>query len=169
MNGRTLTLVACGAPLAARTSDLRDALAGRWSVSVVVTEAALGWTVGSSVPHRPRPDRVVVCPLTFNTANKMVAGVMDTPASGILCDALGSGMPVIAVPMVNDRLWAHPAWPHTLRTLEGAGVTLIDPRTGRIGAVRPVESGSGAAVVAAFRPAWVVEALDDPQQGAGRR
>ena len=33
-------------------------------------------------PGRPRPATVVACPLTFNTANKLVTGIMDTPVVG---------------------------------------------------------------------------------------
>jgi transcriptional regulator with XRE-family HTH domain len=37
---RPLTLVVCGAPLAARTAELAEALAERWTVSTVVSDAA---------------------------------------------------------------------------------------------------------------------------------
>jgi phosphopantothenoylcysteine synthetase/decarboxylase len=154
-----LTLVVCGAPLASRAGELADALRERWSVSVVVTEAASQWYAEPSEHGRPRPDLVVACPLTFNTANKVAAGIMDTSAAGALCDALGAGVPVVAVPMVNNRLWGHPVWASTLRTLAGAGVRFVDPRSGRVGDPAPVQSGTGPEVVAAFDPGWVVAAL----------
>ncbi|OZM79657.1 flavoprotein [Pseudonocardia sp. MH-G8] len=154
-----LTLVVCGAPLAVRAGEVADALRERWSVSIVVTEAASQWYAEPSEHDRPRPDLVVACPLTFNTANKVAAGIMDTSAAGALCDALGAGVPVVAVPMVNNRLWGHPVWASTLRTLAGAGVRFVDPRSGRVGDPAPVQSGTGPEVVAAFDPAWVVAAL----------
>ncbi|MHA6630908.1 flavoprotein [Pseudonocardia sichuanensis] len=154
-----LTLVVCGAPLASRAGEVADALRERWEVSVVVTEAASQWYAEPSEHDRPRPDLVVVCPLTFNTANKVAAGIMDTSAAGALCDALGAGVPVVAVPMVNNRLWGHPVWASTLRTLAGAGVRFVDPRSGRVGDPAPVQSGTGPEVVAAFDPAWVVAAF----------
>ena len=154
-----LTLVVCGAPLATRAGEVAGALRERWSVSVVVTEAASQWYAEPSEHDRPRPDRVVACPLTFNTANKVAAGIMDTSAAGALCDALGSGVPVVAVLMVNNRLWGHPVWASTLRTLAGAGVRFVDLRSGRVGDPAPVQSGTGPEAVAAFDPAWVVAAL----------
>jgi phosphopantothenoylcysteine synthetase/decarboxylase len=159
MGERSLTLVVCGAPLAARAGEVADALREGWSVSVVVTDAAGQWFVKPSEHDRPRPALVVACPLTFNTANKVAAGIMDTSAAGTLCDALGAGVPVVAVPMVNNRLWGHPAWASTLRTLAEAGVRFVDPRTGEVGEPRPVQSGTGPEVVAAFDPAWVVAAI----------
>jgi hypothetical protein len=159
MGERPLTLVVCGAPLAARAGEVADALRDGWSVSVVVTDAAGQWFPGLSEHDRPRPDLVVACPLTFNTANKVAAGIMDSSAAGALCDALGAGVPVVAVPMVNNRLWGHPVWASTLRTLAGAGVRFLDPRSGRVGDPEPVKSATGPEVVSGFDPAWVVAAV----------
>ena len=106
MGERLLTLVVCGAPIAARAAEVADALRARWSLSIVVTDADAQWFAEPSDVDRPRPDVVVACPFTFNTANKAAAGVMDMSAAGVLCDALGAGVPVVAVPMVNNRLWA---------------------------------------------------------------
>ncbi|GAA1200274.1 flavoprotein [Pseudonocardia alaniniphila] len=159
MAGPPLTLVVCGAPLAARAAEVAEMLGGRWTVSVVATDAARQWFHGTTVDDRLRPERVVACPLTFNSANKVAAGIMDTPVSGVLCDALGAGVPVVAVPMVNDRLWGHPAWESTLRVMTAASVRLVDPQSGRIGDASPVRSGSGSAVVAAFDPTWVLDAM----------
>jgi phosphopantothenoylcysteine synthetase/decarboxylase len=181
VNRSAVTLVVGGAPLASRAADLRAALStAGWSVTVVRSTAAAAWTspdnpdthadtdadvsvgVGVGVgdgQERRRPDVVVVCPLTFNTANKITAGVMDTPATGTLCDALGAGVPIIAVPMANTRLWGHPVWATTLTTLQSWGVVLLDPTTGRLGDPRPVDSGTGDAVAAAFDPRWILAAV----------
>ncbi len=159
MGERYLTLVVCGAPIAARAGEVADELRGQWSVSVVVTDAAGQWIDQPSDQDRPRPDVVVACPLTFNTANKAAAGIMDTSSTGALCDALGAGVPVVAVPMVNNRLWGHPVWVSTLRTLSGAGVRFVDPQSGQVGDPEPVQSGTGPEVVAAFDPEWVVAAV----------
>jgi flavoprotein len=159
MGERQLTLVVCGAPLAARADEVADAFRTGWSVSIVVTDAAGQWFATSSEHDRPRPDLVVACPLTFNTANKVAAGIMDTSAAGALCDALGARVPVVAVPMVNNRLWGHPVWPSTLQLLAGAGVRFVDLRTGEVGEPKPVQSGTGPEIVAAFDPVWVAEAV----------
>ena len=106
MTGPPLTLVVCWVPLASRAKDVAAALAGvGWSVGLLVSEAGSAWA-GDGDDDRPRPRVVVASPLTFNTADKIVAGVMDTPATGTLCDALGAGLRIVAVPVVNTRLWA---------------------------------------------------------------
>jgi phosphopantothenoylcysteine synthetase/decarboxylase len=174
VRGSAVTLVVGGAPLASRTADLRAALtAAGWSVTVVRSAAAAAWTnpdnadtdggeggvgVGGGQERR-RPDVGVACPLTFNTANKIAAGVMDTPATGTLCDALGAGVPIVAVPMANTRLWGHPVWATTLTTLRRWGVVLLDPTNGQLGDPRPVASGTGDAVAAAFDPRWILAAI----------
>jgi hypothetical protein len=159
MTDRQLTLVVCGAPLAARADEVIDVLSSRWSVSVVATDASRGWFADESTTDRPRPDCVVAFPLTFNTANKVAAGVMDTPACGVLCDALGARVPIIAMPMVNDRLWGHPAWAATLRLLGDAGVRFVDPWTGAVGEPQAIPSGTGPDAVAAFDLKWIAEAV----------
>jgi phosphopantothenoylcysteine synthetase/decarboxylase len=169
-----LTLVVCAAPLAERASDVAAAIvAAGLQVSVVVTPAAAAWVdedairraTGRSVavnyrrPHEPkrgpRPAAVVACPLTFNTLNKLAAGISDTYALGVLNEALAAGTPIVAVPMVSDRLWPHPALRPNLDRLAAAGVTLIDPHTGQPDA-KPVRSGTGQKVAEAFDPAWLV-------------
>jgi len=162
MRESPLTLVVCGAPLAGRAGDVRAALeAAGWSVTLLPSDAAAAWVDAPAV-DRPRPSAVVACPLTFNTANKLVTGIADTPAAGALCDALGAHLPVVAVPMANTRLWGHPAWATTLTTLVQWGVTLVDPMDGRVGDPRPVASGTGDAVAAAFDPRWITAALGPP-------
>ena len=169
VSGSAVTLVVGGAPLASRAADLRAALtAAGWSVTVVRSAAAAAWTSpdvgddggGEGVGReRRRPDVVVACPLTFNTANKIAAGVMDTPATGTLCDALGAGVPIVAVPMANTRLWGHPVWPPPSPPCS-AGESCSSTRpTGQLGDPRPVDSGTGDAVAAAFDPRWILAAI----------
>ncbi|GID93093.1 flavoprotein [Amorphoplanes digitatis] len=100
----------------------------------------------------------MACPATFNTVNKVAAGVADTYALAQLCSALGEGLPLLVVPMVNNKLWGHPAWSRSLSVLEAAGVTMLDIHTGRPGAVA-VQSGTADEVVAAFDPGWVTNRL----------
>jgi len=169
-----LTFVVCAAPLAERAGDLAAAMVrAGWQVSVAVTPTGAAWVddhavrraTGRSVavnyrrpdePRRgPRPAAVVACPLTFNTLNKLAAGISDTYALGVLNEALAAGTAIVAVPMVSDRLWPHPALGPNVDRLTAAGVTFIDPQTGQPGA-RPVRSGTGQKVAEAFDPAWLV-------------
>lgn len=170
--------VVCGAPLAYRAADVARALvADGYQLTVGLSEAGAEWidagqldsaaeqptAVRRRAPteqrRTPRPDRVVAFPLTFNTANKIAAGIMDNHVTGTLCDALGSGAPIVATLMVNDRLWEHPAWAGTLTRLGDAGVRFLDPHTGHVGVPVPVASGSGNEVVRDFDPAWIVNAV----------
>lgn len=110
----------------------------------------------------PPPAQVIVCPGTFNTVNKLVAGIMDNYATGLLCEALASGIPITIAPMVNNRLWPHPVWQRNLDTLASSGVRFIDAQTGQVGRPVAVQSGTGGDVVAAFDPAWVLTSGGEP-------
>ncbi|MGI5125426.1 flavoprotein [Pseudonocardia sp. CA-107938] len=156
-----LTLVVCGAPLAARSAEVATALADRgWSVTTVVSPSALQWRSAPPVAARtPRPATVLALPLTFNSANKVAAGIMDTRTCGALCDALGAGVPVFAVAMVNDRLWGHPVWSSTLRALTGAGVRWLDPLDGPVDRPAAVPSGTGDELVRSFDPVAIAAAI----------
>jgi phosphopantothenoylcysteine decarboxylase len=140
-----LGLVVCGAPLAARTHEVAAAgVAAGWAVHVIATRSALGWLDrdavervtgfpvlveqrGPSEPKRfPVPGAVVVCPATFNTVNKVAAGIADDYPTGFICEALGAGVPLTFVPMVSERLWGHPVWQRNLTLLSGAGARILD-------------------------------------------
>ena len=178
-----LALVACGAPLAARVHDVAAlAVESGWLMRVVATPSAMSWVDAGQVEkatgfsvlveHRQPgqakrfspPAQVIVCPATFNTVNKLAAGIMDNYAAGLLCEALASQIPLTIAPMVNNRLWPHPAWQHNLDMLTAAGVTFIDIQTGHAGPPTPVHSGTGSQVIAAFDPTWVFPPPGRPAQ-----
>lgn len=174
----SLSLVVCGAPLAYRAADVAIALGeDGWNVTVVATPAGRGWLDAELVeervglplvsdyrqPHEPKrgqpPQQVVVCPLTFNTGSKLAAGIMDNYALGVLCEALAIRTPIVAVPMVNERLWKHPSWSRNLDVIRAGCLSFLDPRTGRVGEPAPVASGTGGDIIARFDPSWVVTAV----------
>ena len=131
-----VALVVTAAPLARRTRHAYDLLrSAGWAVTICPTADADGWIVDPPdqdyLSGRIRPDAVICCPATFNTLNKWAAGINDSPALGVLNDAVGLGTPLLAVPMVGERLGRHPVWPATLTFLTAAGVDLLDPVTGR--------------------------------------
>lgn len=117
-----------------------------WDVGVVATPQGLGFLDAAAVEARtgypirsawrapgdprpfPDPDAIAVAPATFNTVNKWAAGISDTLALGILCEAYGLGVPTAVLPAVNSSLAAHPAYAESLRRLRGMGV-LVSPRT----------------------------------------
>ena len=119
---------------------------------------------------RIRPDAVICCPATFNTLNKWAAGINDSPALGVLNDAVGLGTPLLAVPMVGERLSRHPVWPATLDFLATAGITLLDVVTGQhTQTPSGIESGTGDAVTDAFDPHlllhWLTQATQTESTG----
>ena len=88
--------------------------------------------------------------------NKWTAGINDTEILGLLNDSIGLGIPILVVPMVADRLAAHPTWPKTLATLTAANVILLDPVTGESSSSpAAIVSGTGDQVAADFQPAWI--------------
>lgn len=93
---------------------------------------------------------MILAPATFNTLNKLRHGISDTPALGVLCDALGAGIPMLAVPIVNERLAGHPAWGETYAYLASNGVRFLDAATGEMDAFEPLKSGTGDDVARQF-------------------
>ncbi len=170
-----VALVVTAAPLARRTREVYDLLRGAgWAVTVCPTADADGWIVNSPghdyLHGRIRPDAVICCPATFNTLNKWAAGINDSPALGVLNDAIGLGTPLLAVPMVGERLSRHPVWPTTLDFLATAGITLLDVVTGQhTQTPSGIESGTGDAVTDAFDPHlllhWLTQATQTESTG----
>jgi phosphopantothenoylcysteine synthetase/decarboxylase len=148
-----------------------------WRVQVITTPSAGSWVddamlvavVGGGVrsehravgtpSNRQRPDAMVVAPITFNTVGKMACGIADTYAHSTLSEALGDGVPILAVPMVNNRLWGHPAWSRNVDCLTSAGVRWLSIHDGTIGEPKPVQSGTGDSVVKRFDPGWITAQL----------
>lgn len=139
-------MVACGAPPAAHLAELVDLLRTTrpaWRVYIIATPQAMHFIdrprleqlSGSPIRSEyktpgtpdafPKPDRIVVAPLTFTTLNKWALGIGDTLAASILCEALGAGTPTIAAPCFKRALHQHPAVPGHLRMLIDAGVRVL--------------------------------------------
>jgi phosphopantothenoylcysteine synthetase/decarboxylase len=94
----------------------------------------------------PPADAMLVAPATFNTINKWAAGVSDTLALGLINEAIGLGIPVVAMPFVNSALAAHPAFAGSVERLRLAGVEVI------FGPGEPHPAGAGGPYSEAF--AW---------------
>jgi phosphopantothenoylcysteine synthetase/decarboxylase len=76
----------------------------------------------------PSPDVFVIAPATFNTINKLASGISDTLALGLVNEAVGLGLPVIAAPWPSIQLYRHPAFQHSLAALRKWGVmVIVDP------------------------------------------
>src|SRR5262249_61786562 len=73
----------------------------------------------------PPADAMLVCPATFNTINKWALGIADTLALGLLTEALGRKLPIVAAPALNNAQEAHPAFRQSVTVLRDAGVTVL--------------------------------------------
>ncbi|MET8351739.1 MULTISPECIES: flavoprotein [unclassified Micromonospora] len=139
-----LYVIACGSPLARHVGRLVDlAQQDGWEVCVVATpdgakfvdRSALIRQTGHPVrTHYKNPgdpdvlppaDAMIVCPATVNTVNKWAAGIADTLALGLLVEAQGKGVPIVAVPYTNAAMAAHPAFRAGLARLAEWGVTVL--------------------------------------------
>ncbi|MFI7393159.1 flavoprotein [Streptomyces tendae] len=138
-----LYVVVCACGIAGDVGQLITAAQERhWDVGVVATpqglgfldteviEAQTGYPIRSAwrTPGEARPlppaDAIAVAPATFNTVNKWAAGISDTLALGILCEAYGMGIPTAVLPYLNSAQAAHPAYRQSLERLRGMGVLI---------------------------------------------
>ena len=142
-----LYVVAGGGPPAADLADfVRSAQQQGWDVCVIATPdgarfldaGELARLTGHPVRDRykdprdpdvlPPADAFVIAPATFNTINKLAGGISDTLALGLVNEAVGLGLPIIAVPWPNTALARHPAFRRSLAELRDWGITIIyDP------------------------------------------
>jgi phosphopantothenoylcysteine synthetase/decarboxylase len=142
-----LYLVACGGRAAGFLEPfVKDLQASGWEVCVIATPSALKFMDLARLPDLtshpvryeykqpddpdvlPPPDAIVVAPATFNTINKWAYGSSDTLALGLLNEAIGLDIPVIAVPTPSTALVKHPAFTESVARLRSWGVTvLLDP------------------------------------------
>jgi phosphopantothenoylcysteine synthetase/decarboxylase len=142
--GRTLYVIVCAAPPARDVQSLVE-LAQRagWDVCVIATPSATRFIDGPALedstrhPVRidykhpgeadvlPPADAIIVAPATFNTINKWAAGISDTLALGLLTEAIGKPLPIVAMPFVNEAQARHPAFEPSIERLRGCGVTVL--------------------------------------------
>ena len=76
----------------------------------------------------PRGVLYVIAPATFNTINKWADGIADTFAVGLLCEAMGGDVPILAVPLLKAALARHLAFARNMEALGAMGVRIMfDP------------------------------------------
>ena len=139
-----LYIVACGGRPAADLPDfVTYAQDQGWELCVIATPSGMkfldpdrltrltghpvrsGYKQPDEPDVLPPPDAFVIAPATFNTINKLTAGISDTLAAGLLNEAIGAGLPIIAVPFPNQVLARHPAYQASITTLRAWGIHLI--------------------------------------------
>jgi hypothetical protein len=141
---RVLYVIACAAPPAATVGELVSLAQRRgWDVCVLTTPSARRFTDTGALEQQtghpvrseyknpgepdvlPDPDAVIVAPATVNTINKWAAGICDTLALGILVEAIGKRLPIVALPSTNLAHAAHPAFTENIGKLRSWGVSVL--------------------------------------------
>jgi phosphopantothenoylcysteine synthetase/decarboxylase len=143
---RALAVVACGAGPAVEVLTLVE-LAQRdgWGVRVIATPSAVAfldlrrlesatnisvlseqvWQEPTRGRQLPEVDSVIVAPATFNTINKLAAGISDTYALTVVNEAIGRGSRVVVVPFVNADLARRPVFGRSIQALRDEGARVI--------------------------------------------
>lgn len=104
---------------------------GRRFIDVAALEAKTGHTVRSEYKKPTAPDvlppadAMIVAPITCNSLAKWAAGISDTLPLGLLVEAVGKGLPVVAVPFSNWAQISFPAVQDAMRKLSEWGVTML--------------------------------------------
>ncbi len=141
---RVLYVIACAAPPAAAVGQLVTLAQRRgWDVCVLTTPSARRFTDTGALERQtghpvrseyknpgepdvlPDPDAIIVAPATVNTINKWAAGICDTLALGILVEAIGKRLPIVALPSTNQAHAAHPAFTENVGKLRSWGVSVL--------------------------------------------
>lgn len=172
---RVLYLVVCAAPPARDVHVLVDlAQKAGWDACVVATPRAFQWIDAPALSERTGhpvrydyklpgepdllspPDAIIVAPATFNTINKWAAGISDTLALGLLTEAIGKRLPMVALPFINAAQAEHPAFQGSVDRLRAAGVQLLyGPNV-----LELHEPGTGSQRVGLFPWRLTLEALE---------
>ncbi|MBT2207060.1 flavoprotein [Actinomadura sp. NEAU-AAG7] len=154
---RVLYIIVCAAGPAADVGKLVTlAQQGDWDVQIIATPSALDFIDAHALegqtgrpvqsryrkphePRSPRADAMIVAPATYNTLNKWANGIADTYALGLLAEAPGLGIPVVALPFINTALAARTPLQRSIETLQAEGIRILfgpdevdphDPGTG---------------------------------------
>jgi phosphopantothenoylcysteine synthetase/decarboxylase len=162
-DGKTLAIAVTGAGPSSDIGQLITIAARHgWTSSVLATphaqafidepliEQLTGTPVRWDYTSRPngspravgRPDALIVAPATFNTINKIAAGVADSYALTTIAEQIGLGTPTVIVPFVNTAFAARRPFRQSVDALRAEGVQVyFGPEHGW----EPHPPGKGAA------------------------
>lgn len=179
---RVLYVVVCGAGPAGEVGTLVTAAqvegwrvhliatpAGRDFLDLAALEAQTDHPVRSAYrspdqPREPAPpaDAIIVAPATYNTINKLAAGIADNYALGLLAECIGLDVPVIVVPFINSALAGRKPLLAAVAALRAEGVrVLLGPDS-----FEPHSAGQGGHHIASFP--WT-QALTEATKAAEAR
>jgi hypothetical protein len=104
----------------------------------------------------PPADAMLAAPASSNTINKWAAGISDTLALGLITEAIGKQLPLVALPFLNAWQAAHAAFDQSVKTLSDAGVSVL------LGGGGYTPHGPGGSSGAKFPWGVALDALPDP-------
>ncbi|WP_391653575.1 flavoprotein [Streptomyces tamarix] len=146
IKARTLYLFCSAAPPVFDVARvIEDAQARGWDVCLGLTPTAARWLepsldglaalTGHPVRHEykrpgdpdvwPPADAVLFAPATFNTVNSWALGLTGAFVVGVAAEAIGKGLPLVAMPCANAAYVRHPQFDRSVETLRAAGVTVL--------------------------------------------
>lgn len=142
--GNMLFLIVSGCKGAMTTAERCEELVGAGHrVNVITTPTAAGWVDSDRIesitgwPARsemrspaeptfePYANSVLASPVSLNTLTKWSDGHADNLAVGLLCEALGMGIPITAEVQLSPAFAAHPATAAAIKRLRQCGVTVV--------------------------------------------
>lgn len=143
---RVLYIVSCAAPPTLEIETLIElAQADEWDTCLIFSSRAARWREAELAelaeltghPVRfdykmpweedvlPPADAMLVCPATSNTLNKWALGISDELHLGLITEAIGKGLPLVALPYLNARQAMHPAFDTSIAVLRSVGVKVL--------------------------------------------
>ncbi|MEU4240931.1 flavoprotein [Actinoplanes sp. NPDC026619] len=142
--GDLRVVVSGGGAAAGVVGLIEEAVRRGWTVDVTATQSALGFfdtaqvTRASGKPVRttykfaadgrrisPPADALIVAPATFNTINKLAAGIADNYVLSSVAEVIGRGVPTVVVPAVNSALAARLPFRRAVADLRSEGVRVL--------------------------------------------
>lgn len=155
-----LYLMGCAAPPVLHVGGVIHRAQGLgWTVCLGLTPTAARWLAGdidrlaemTGFPVRsaykmpgepdvwPPADVGVVAPTTFNTLNQWALGITEKFVVGFAAEAIGKGIPLIAMPCVNAAYVQHSQFHRSVAALRDMGVRVLYGDGGFV----PNEPGEG--------------------------
>lgn len=148
LSQKVLYWIACGSSAATRVVEpgVQAAQQAGWDVCVITTPNGRNFLnlprLAQLTEHPvrseyklpdtpdllPRADALLVYPASFRTINTWVTGDSATLVVGLLCEYLGLGVPIVAIPYTGEGLDRHPAFLLHIQQLREWGVQIIYDR-----------------------------------------
>jgi hypothetical protein len=124
---------------------VQEAQARGWDVCLGLTPTAAAWLapqvteleqltrhpvrstykVPGSRDVWPKADVIALAPATMNSVNSWALGITQNFVIGVVAEAIGKRIPLVAMPCVNQAYAAHPQLDQSVAVLRRAGVQVL--------------------------------------------